>query len=201
MAKRDLRSSILQAAERVVHRSGMASTTTKEVAAEAGCSQGSLYNHFRDRADLLANVVMARMDAERHEMEAVAARLEGEDEPGALVALLTALLDADAALIGLSAPLLGDSEVLDRFRAIAAETGLRGPHVVVGEYVERRRAAGVFRSDADPAAAALALGGAVHQLALERHLEGGTSSPTGRAAVEPIAALVYEGLSSVPRRR
>lgn len=195
MAKRDLRSSILDAAERVVQRQGMAQTTTKEVAAEAGCSQGSLYNHFRDRADLLANVVVARMDAKRQEMETLAAELEGKDEPAALRTLLAALLDADTALIGLSAPLLGDIDVLDRFRTMAAETGVRGPHVVVAEYVERRRAQGVFQADADPAVAALVLGGAIHQVALERHLHGGPPPETGPGVIEGIVALVYDALS------
>lgn len=195
MAKRDLRSSILDAAERVVRRDGMAHTTTKEVAAEAGCSQGSLYNHFRDRAELLANVVVAGMEAKRQEMETLAAGLQDDDEPAALAALLAGLLEADAALIGLSAPLLGDMDVLERFRTIARDIGLRGPHDVVVGYAERRRAQGVFRSDVDGATAALVLGGATHELALERHLHGGASSASTRDAIGSVVALVYRGLS------
>ena len=60
MARRDTRNVILEAAERVARRSGLARVTTKMVAAEAGCSEASIYYHFRDRTDLLAEVVASR---------------------------------------------------------------------------------------------------------------------------------------------
>jgi AcrR family transcriptional regulator len=45
---------LLDAAERVIRTKGLAAASTREIAREAGCADGTLYNHFSDRADLFA---------------------------------------------------------------------------------------------------------------------------------------------------
>ncbi|MFA9429770.1 TetR/AcrR family transcriptional regulator [Egicoccus sp. AB-alg2] len=54
---------LLDAATRVLERDGLPGITTKRIAQEAGCSEGSIYNHFGSKEDLLAEVVKARMSA------------------------------------------------------------------------------------------------------------------------------------------
>ena len=50
------REQILAAAERVVAERGYAGATTKAIAREAQCSEGSLYNHFPDKRELFRAV-------------------------------------------------------------------------------------------------------------------------------------------------
>jgi AcrR family transcriptional regulator len=43
-------------AERVLRSKGLARATTKEIAREAGCAEGTLYLHFADKLDLVRAV-------------------------------------------------------------------------------------------------------------------------------------------------
>ena len=53
MSAADRRQSILKAAERCLARKGYYSCTTAEIAAEAGITEPVLYQHFRDKRDLV----------------------------------------------------------------------------------------------------------------------------------------------------
>jgi len=53
------RSSIISATWRVIARGGLANTTTREIAKEAGCSTGVLAHYFTDRADILTSALIA----------------------------------------------------------------------------------------------------------------------------------------------
>ena len=52
---------LLAAAGRVLERDGLSGITTKRIALEAGCSEGSIYNHFGSKDELLARVVRELM--------------------------------------------------------------------------------------------------------------------------------------------
>ena len=51
------REQIIEAATFVFSRKGFQAATNKEIAAEAGIAPGLIYHYFKDRQDLLANVV------------------------------------------------------------------------------------------------------------------------------------------------
>jgi AcrR family transcriptional regulator len=53
------RSGIIRATWRVIAREGIANTTTREIAKEAGCSYGVLAHYFTDKADILASALVA----------------------------------------------------------------------------------------------------------------------------------------------
>ncbi|HEY3684478.1 MAG TPA: TetR/AcrR family transcriptional regulator [Streptosporangiaceae bacterium] len=55
------RERILDAASEVMRTKGLTSATTKEIARVAGCSEGLLYKHFRDKEELLVHVLKERM--------------------------------------------------------------------------------------------------------------------------------------------
>lgn len=57
----DLKNKIAEAAERVLLANGLAKTTTKEIARAAGCSEGSLYNHFKSKEDLFFHVLKGQL--------------------------------------------------------------------------------------------------------------------------------------------
>ncbi|MEV7681706.1 TetR/AcrR family transcriptional regulator [Streptomyces sp. NPDC088341] len=54
------RSRILDAAARLMNTVGLTRTTTKEIAREAGCSEASLYKHFRDKEEIFVTVLRER---------------------------------------------------------------------------------------------------------------------------------------------
>lgn len=57
MGRRSSKESLLNAAERVIKRQGMASTTIEAVAAEAGLSKGGLFYHFASKKDMLLQLL------------------------------------------------------------------------------------------------------------------------------------------------
>jgi AcrR family transcriptional regulator len=54
----DMRSRIVAAATEVMRTEGVRRATTRRIAATAGVAEGSIYNHFADKADLVIAVVM-----------------------------------------------------------------------------------------------------------------------------------------------
>ena len=56
----DTRASILEAAERIIRDRGMASATTREIAREARCAEGSIYRYFDDKHALMTEIIGTR---------------------------------------------------------------------------------------------------------------------------------------------
>lgn len=57
MARKSNREAILDAAEAVIRRQGLSSTTIEAVAIEAGVSKGGLFYHFASKSDLLLQLI------------------------------------------------------------------------------------------------------------------------------------------------
>jgi AcrR family transcriptional regulator len=57
----ELRERIIQAAEQVIQTKGLSRATTKEIAREAECSEGSLYNNFESKEDVFLHVLRGQL--------------------------------------------------------------------------------------------------------------------------------------------
>ncbi|MCC8165564.1 MAG: TetR/AcrR family transcriptional regulator [Planctomycetes bacterium] len=57
MGRKSSKDAILDATERVIRRQGMAGTTLEAVAAEAGLSKGALFYHFKNKKDMLLQLL------------------------------------------------------------------------------------------------------------------------------------------------
>lgn len=126
-AREVFRDAILEAAERVFARSGIAGTRMAEVAAEAGLATGTLYNYFTGREELLGSLIERRSE---ERIAAVTAAVEGAR--GGIRARLVALLTATF-------------EHTHRHRAffavLPAAGGISGRHVaaIARQYFESQR--------------------------------------------------------------
>lgn len=83
MARKSSRDAILAAAERVIKRQGISSTTIEAVAAEAGVSKGGLFYHFASKKELMLQL----LDRYREQFEALRAEILETlpDTPGRLL--------------------------------------------------------------------------------------------------------------------
>lgn len=83
MGRKSSKSAILDAAERVILRQGLAATTIESVAAEAGLSKGGLFYHFATKKEMLLQLM------ERYQEQFLHTRQELYDdlpaEPGRLL--------------------------------------------------------------------------------------------------------------------
>jgi AcrR family transcriptional regulator len=145
------------AAEEVLQREGVSGLTTRAVARAAGRSEGSIYNHFADRVEL----IMAVIDARLPEVVAVMAELvPGRgDVAGNLERVARAGIAFERAMLPLVGGLAADPGLLDRFKAVMlpADKGPHRPHRGITKYLEGEKALGRLDESADCAALALLL--------------------------------------------
>jgi AcrR family transcriptional regulator len=86
------RHELVEAAWRVVRRGGVERATVREVAAEAGCSPGSLRHYFPTQAELLGAAMQAVAERVRSR---IAALSTGSDPSAAVLRLLEQVLPLD----------------------------------------------------------------------------------------------------------
>jgi AcrR family transcriptional regulator len=185
------RAQLVDAAERVLRSKGLARATTREIAREAGCAEGTLYLHFADKLDLVRAVheklLPAFVEVVRHLPERAGTRTVEEN----LTDLAGWALRLYRDMLPLGSSLFADPELLGRFRDRLAERG-GGPHRAwepVVAYLRAEQALGRVAADADPAAAALLLLGACEQLMFVELMTGPETLPF-RDRPDPAAELV-----------
>ncbi|GAA0278511.1 TetR/AcrR family transcriptional regulator [Streptomyces polychromogenes] len=167
---------LLDAAETLMRTIGLANTTTKAIAREAGCSEAALYKHYANKEELFVRVLMERTPNAGPLMAA----LDADAGPGgdalqealAGIARHASLFYAEA--MPMAASLFAEPALLTRHREGVREIGA-GPHVVrdaLEGRLRRELGAGRLRADADPRAAAALLLGACFQRAFFLHFSG-----------------------------
>ncbi|WP_158277835.1 TetR/AcrR family transcriptional regulator [Pseudosporangium ferrugineum] len=99
-ARRDLRrTQIIEAAVRCFSRRGLDQTSIADITAESGLSAGSIYAHYRNKADLLQAVARAVLDRHAATLSAYAAE-SPPPNPDELLARLVTTIDPAYARVG-----------------------------------------------------------------------------------------------------
>ncbi len=133
---------ILDAATRVFARKGFRAATTREIAAEAGVSEGTIYNYFDSKYDLLIAISKRLALESLHELDALPPEENVRPYVTALIANRFQLLIGHMDLIRALMP-----EVLvdDDLRKVYTEEVLSPALSYLGTLIEDRTKAGVFR--------------------------------------------------------
>jgi len=149
LSPEETRQRVLDAAAEVFAEHGFEGARIAQIAAAAGLSVGSIYNHYPSKAELLAAVV------ERHSAEDLA-RLLGDGQPAGVLDLLAARgrkLDQGPP----AALLLAEVILTARRDPEVAQILLRevvGREELMGDFVRLGQAAGEVTADVDPTAMA-----------------------------------------------
>jgi len=185
------RGEILSAAARVFAQKGFAKATTREIAREADVAEGTLYNYFGGKREMLLAM------AEQMEMpfEETLLAFSGQDDRTAIVGLFEAAFDFSERQVPFLRALLSeawvDDELLERFIAdrLARMEGR------VREYIAGCMAAGAFRRF-DAAAGARAVIGMFLGLMLPviRGLSPAPTPPERRALAETLTDILLDGV-------
>ncbi len=190
-------SRIASAAARLFEAAGYAETTVEEIAAAAGVSPGTVYNHFGTKSAVLLAVTMVRST---DDLAAAVAGLElARTTPldaamAVVLGYLTPMLELDRVL---AAEVFGASFNPSR-RALAAEFESRDELALahLAAVLESLRARGAVRGDVDPGQAAM-LVFSVAAVALMIYLAGDI---LGRDDVAPFirahVELAMRGIAS-----
>jgi AcrR family transcriptional regulator len=196
-----LRDEILDAAGTLLRTRGAAGATTKEIAAAAGCAEGSLYRHFPDKGELLFAAVEKHLPT----LDAVLAVGDG-DLRHYFERVAGALVDYFGKLLPLGIGLAADVELAERNRK-RMRSGRIGPHKLLehmAEHFSAEQTKGRIRDSVEPLTLASLLAGPCFHYAFMRFFTGEvplweTPVQFARAVAEPLVAVASP--DPPPRKR
>jgi AcrR family transcriptional regulator len=189
------RERILDAAATVMRERGVANTTTKAIAAQAGYSEAMLYKHFADKQELFLLLLKERMPMVRPRLAAPG----WGDLAANLADIVEQLVDYYAELFPMSVSIFSSPDLLEQHRdGIARHGGWGpvGPVRMLTNYLDAERESGRLRTDADSTSAAqLLVGMAFHQAFLAAY-QGKSSVDRSRELATAAVATVLPALTS-----
>lgn len=188
---------ILDAAHELLRTTGLARTTTKEIARAAGCSEAALYKHFANKEEIFVRVLKERLPGVGPLLEELTADPGERTVEECLTAVARRAMDLYAQTLPIAGSLFAEPALLRRHREGLAELGT-GPHEPrdqLARYLRRERDRGRIRPDADPEAAAALLLGACFQRAFFTAFSEGTG--TEGAGTEPTGDFAAEAARTV----
>ena len=167
----ETREKIVRAAESVMRDRGLARATTKEIAREAGYSEGALYKHFDGKEELFLAVLAERLPS----LVALSKELPERAGRGTVQGTLEEVAGTALAFyeesVPVTASMFSEPDLLARHAEELRRRGA-GPHranEAVAAYLRAEQGLGRVRGDADPEAAAAMLLGACFQRTFLRH--------------------------------
>jgi AcrR family transcriptional regulator len=186
------RQAILAATLELLRDRGASRLTTREVAARAGVSEGSVFYHFTDRSGLLTAVIEDGLQALQavHAGGPPAADLRGRLDQFA--ANIEAFLD-QALVVMIAAQ--SDSELRAALAAYLTGNDL-GPHrgvQALAAYLRGQQATGAVRNDIDPSAVAFYLVSSCFLRVSQRQMIGaayGSDLPRRDQLIETLTTLL-----------
>ncbi|MGI5225693.1 TetR/AcrR family transcriptional regulator [Actinoallomurus sp. CA-142502] len=171
-----MRIRILAAAVSVMRERGVANTTTKEIARVAGVAEGSIYNHFADKTELVAASMAEVAGGIRDALTRLSERVGQNSVEDNLAELAEAQIAFFTDVLPITGAVLGDRDLCARSRDRAPESPDDSPpgpvlsHAAVIAYLEAERDGGRLATWARPPYLAALLIGACQQYALLRLL-------------------------------
>ena len=174
---------------------GLAATTTKLIAAQAGLSEAMLYKLFADKQELFLSVLQERIPQPR------LARDGTGDLATGLTALVVDLMAFFAHTFPIAASIFGAPVLLAEHRQGVTAHGGGPAHVVDGVRLrlDAERDAGRIRADADTASAARVLVGAAFHQGFLAAFQGLDEVPEAEEVAAGVVALTLPGLLPATR--
>jgi len=167
-----LRDHLVASTDQLLDSRGAGSLTTREIARHAGVSDGVLYNHFADKADLVLAAMVRRYGRLVERLEAAAPRAGEGTVLGNVQSYGRALSRVEAEVLLHGAALLADPPLLQRFwtdihRSPFGIDRLRRP---LRDYLRAEQEHGRVSPAVDVDAAVTVVFGASAMVALTRRL-------------------------------
>ena len=196
MSARNTRQQILDAAQHLIESGGFTRLTTREIAEQAGCAEGTIFKHFKRKEDLCLAVVLENSPKFK---EAIAQKLAGQGSVRKnLESIALAAIQFSDKLIPLAAALFADAKLLARHRQVLNETG-RGPKDafdLIAAYVSDEQKRGRIDRRAVPlAVSALLLGPCFYWAFLRQGLGRNLLPMKDEEYATRLVATLMRGLS------
>ncbi|MGI8562096.1 MAG: TetR/AcrR family transcriptional regulator [Candidatus Dormibacter sp.] len=155
---------IAAAAVSVIRDRGVTNATTKEIAREAGVSEGSLYNHFENKTALFGAAFGLVASGIRAAMQDLFAAVGQATVEANLTRFASAAIRFYGELLPMMGSVLADPEVLGWLQHSGRAEGLSQGQAALVRYLEAEQLAGRLAPDAQPPfLAAVLLGACQHR--------------------------------------
>jgi AcrR family transcriptional regulator len=185
---------IRDAALQVFAQKGFAHATTAEIARTAGVSEGTIYNYYKDKHDLLISIIRTYIDTELFTHLAQESR--STKDSAAISTLIEDRLNLGFTNVDAMFLLMNEIQLDADLRRQYVEEVARPILKELEEYIERKVSSGEFRA-LNAAVAARALIAMIMGLSIIYKVEG-PKGPLSRAArktvVSETAGLVLQGM-------
>jgi AcrR family transcriptional regulator len=200
---RDVREEILQATQRLIQERGLAGTTTKAIAEQARCAEGSIYRYFPDKHALFVECVKLRYPDFVRMMDSLPDLAGTGSARHHLEEVTKAALAFYRAILPMVAGAMAEYDLLLQQRAFFGQSrsGPRKLIAALAEYVRREQRLGRLsdRASADYVSRTI-LGACWFHAYLESYLgEEAPARSDGQFARETIRCLM-EPLTKVPNK-
>lgn len=174
------RTEIMDATIRLIRRDGIGALTTKNIALEAGCAEGTIFNHFGDKGGLIAAVLEYGL-SETRRLHGLVHIDETVDFRTGFISLVQALIDFYRASYPIVASALVERTVFDRYSAAhrAAGTGPQQSWRNVHDFLKDAQDRGVVPANVDISIEALFIAGACQNAAWVELVNGSEALPHG----------------------
>jgi AcrR family transcriptional regulator len=163
---------ILDAAEQMLQTKGLARLTNKDIAAAAGCAEGTLYNHFETKEELILAAIRENLP------DFLSVVWEDRIGEGSVEAnlrdIVRTCIHYYRKLLPLTTALVADMDLLDHFRLWMKEHKA-GPMIIyekVASYVAAEQRLGRLKPEIEAFSFAALLLGPCHQYAYIQYYQG-----------------------------
>ncbi|HKA12185.1 MAG TPA: helix-turn-helix domain-containing protein [Candidatus Dormibacteraeota bacterium] len=167
-----MRERIVTAAVRVMGERGVTNTTTKEIAREAGVSEGSLYNHFDSKTALFGAAFGLVASGIRSAMQDLFAAVGEATLENNLAQFAASAIRFYGDLLPMTGSVLADRDVLAWLQRTGRAGGLSQGHAALVRYLQAEQEVGRLGPQAQPAFLAAALLGSCQHRAFATLLAG-----------------------------
>ncbi|WP_096190432.1 TetR/AcrR family transcriptional regulator [Evansella halocellulosilytica] len=195
----ELRERIIQAAEQVIQTKGLARTTTKEIAREAKCSEGSLYNNFTSKEEIFLHILRGQLSNLMSVLTALPERKGTGTVMGNLEELAITALEDYYNSMPLMASIFSEPTLLTRHREGFIERN-EGPHranKAVESYLYEEQQLGRIDKGIDSRAAADMILGSCFQHAFQMRFLGREDlGQVKNKIVQDMLNTLFQGLET-----
>lgn len=191
------RQKLIAATERLLHRDGLARITTREIAREAGVTEGVIYHHYRDKAELLLAVTGSSMGDFREVLNSLPLQVGQGTVRDNLDRTLRVAYEFQFRIAPIVCSLFADVQLLERTREILTERQ-EGPECAIEAltvYLEAEQRLGRVNAAVSPRAAAeILLASGFHTAVLDHLLARDTKAASRRLRIRENVQALLAGL-------
>jgi AcrR family transcriptional regulator len=128
----DNRQNIIDATERLLQTHGLARLTTREIAREAKVAEGLIYHHFKDKAELIFEVVETRVRETKNVMQNLPLEVGKNTLLKNLEGVLLSVYHAHYEITPIINSIFADQKLRDRLQEIVKERNMGPQYAIEG---------------------------------------------------------------------